>query len=72
MNPVIYQAVVLKAGLRLYAKSGIKPNRDWTPKAMLQTATTFTGQKYKLGEYYRAANDLQDWINDQFDNGARL
>ena len=50
--------VTLKSGLKLYAKTGIKPNRAWTPTRMLAKATEFTGVKYRRGEYMKAHDDL--------------
>ena len=63
-NPYIYQAIAVKHGLLLYVRSGIKPNTHWTPAAMLRTAGQITKQKYKRGEYLRAANDLQYWVDN--------
>lgn len=74
MTPKLYIAASLKVGLRLYAKSGIKPNRAWTPSAMLKQANKITGKTYKLGkrdEYLRAANDIQLVIDEWLDNGGR-
>jgi hypothetical protein len=57
-----YRAIALKHGLRLYAKTGLRPNRMWTPSAMLLAAAEFTGKKYRRGEYERAASDLGAWL----------
>jgi len=58
----LYRAITLKAGLRLYGKTGIKPNRNWTSGAMLKVATEYTGKNYKRGEYLKASEDLTIWI----------
>lgn len=41
-----FRAATLKAGLKLYARTGMKPNRAWTLSAMLKAATEYTGEKY--------------------------
>ena len=58
-----FRAVVLKHGLMLYVSHGIKPNRAWTPTAMLRTAGEITGHTYKRGQYTQAIVDLEIWIN---------
>jgi hypothetical protein len=57
-----YRAMVLRAGLRLYAKTGMKPNRAWTPGAMLRAAGLITGKTYKRREYDKAVRDLGAWL----------
>ena len=57
-----FQAIALKHGLLLYAKTGMKPNRAWTPSAMLKTAGHITGHTYKRGNYAGAVVDLERWI----------
>jgi hypothetical protein len=54
----IYRARVIASSLRLYAKTGMKPNRAYTPTSMLKAASGITGEKYKRGEYLKAAADL--------------
>lgn len=56
----VFAMKVLASGLRLYAKTGMKPNRMYTPKAMLETATKYTGKAYKRGQYEQAAQDLTE------------
>ena len=53
-----FQARTVARGLRLYAKTGLKPNRAYTPSAMLATARNLTGVNVKRGEYERAAQAL--------------
>lgn len=57
----IFRATSIASGLRLYAKTGMKPNRMWSPTAMLDAASNITGVKYKRGQYDQAADDLQKW-----------
>ena len=54
----VFRARVIASGLRLYARTGMKPNRAYTPTAMLTAASSLTGEKYKRGEYLKAADDL--------------
>ena len=54
--------ITLKHGLTLYAKTGIKPNRAWTPTRMLAKASEFTGKSYKRGQYLQAAADIDDLL----------
>ena len=55
-------AITLKSGLRLYDKTGMKPNRSWTPSAMLKKATEFTGVEYKRGQYELAATHIDEML----------
>jgi len=54
----IYRAVVIKQALQLYAKTGMKVNRAYTPTAMLKAAEGITGITYKRGQYEKAASDI--------------
>lgn len=65
MEPRIYQALALAAGLRLYAKTRIKPNRAWTPKGMRETAERITGRKFQARDYQGMADALQSWAKAQ-------
>lgn len=57
-----FVAISLKAGIKLYACTGIKPNRMWTATAMLAKATAITGVKFKRGEFFKAVEELEKWI----------
>lgn len=59
VDPALFHAMALKSGIRLYAKTGMKPARDWTPTNMLRTAEQITGLKFKRGEFEKAAQALQ-------------
>jgi hypothetical protein len=56
----IYQCKVVASALRLYAKTGMKANRAYTPTNMLRTAEALTGKKFKRGQYEEAAQALTD------------
>jgi hypothetical protein len=59
----LFRATSLASGLRLYAKTGMKPNRAWTPSAMLHAAGAITGKRYKRGQHQQAADDLKVWAD---------
>ncbi len=61
----VYRATVIASALRLYAQTGMKANRAYTPSNMLAAATQITGKTYKRGHYLRAAFDLTEWAHEQ-------
>lgn len=61
----VFQARVLASALRLYDKTGIKPNSAYTPGAMLATAGRLTGQTFKRGQYIQAAEALDQLLGTQ-------
>jgi hypothetical protein len=60
----VFRAIVIANGLRLYARTGIKPNRAYTPTAMLKAASGITGKAYKRGQYAQAAADVSAWAEE--------
>lgn len=56
-----YRATVIAGGLRLYAKTGMQPNRAYTPKAMMAAAAEITGKRFKARDYLVAADALTEW-----------
>jgi hypothetical protein len=58
----LFQARTLVISLKALQK-GFTLTRGATPTRMLALASTFTDKKYKRGEYDRAINDVQIWIN---------
>lgn len=54
-----FQAIVIASGLKMYAKTGMKPNRMYTPKNMMAMAMKMTGQKFKARDYVQAADALE-------------
>ena len=58
-DPNVFRAVVIEHALRLYAKTGMKANRMYTPTNMLKAAASMTGFTYKRGQYLQAADDLK-------------
>jgi len=66
-----YRAIVIKQGLKMYADTGMKPNRAWTPSAMMMAASQITGKLYKRRQYAEAIDDLDDWIKTNGTTGER-
>jgi hypothetical protein len=64
----VYVAITLKHGLRLYAKTGMKPNRAWTPTNMLAKASEITGKTFKRGQFQQAIDALESWIEENRQN----
>lgn len=58
-NPTTFQCLALAAAIDLYAKTGIKANRSYTPTNMLRTASNLTGKKFKRGQYQAASDALR-------------
>ena len=54
-----YRAVVMANALDLYARTGLKPNRSYTPTAMLAVASEITGLPFKRGQYAEAASAIR-------------
>lgn len=59
----LMRAVALRAGMQMYARTGIKLTRTATPATMLAIAKEYTGKDYKgKDKYVRAIADLDVWI----------
>jgi hypothetical protein len=58
----LYRAAVIACGLRMYARTGMRPNKAYTPTAMLREANRITGRVYKRGQYLAAADALTEWV----------
>ncbi len=61
----VFAMAALSSGLRLYAATGMKPNRAWTPTAMMRAARYHLGPDApKLGtrDYERAAALLAERV----------
>ncbi|MBS3648827.1 hypothetical protein KEU06_09435 [Pseudaminobacter sp. 19-2017] len=66
----VFQAITIKTALKLYAKTGIKANRAYTPKAMMTMAEKITGQKFRARDYLGAVAGLETWIDERKEAGA--
>lgn len=56
----VYTALVIASALDLYAKTGLRVNRAYTPTAMLAKANELTGHVYRRGQYAAAAAGLRE------------
>jgi len=59
----VFGATVLSSALMSYSKTGMVPNRNYTPTKMLLAASVYTKKKYKRGQYVEAAADLIAFAN---------
>lgn len=62
----VFRAKAIKAGITMWAKTGMRPNRHWTPTAMIQAAGRITGKTYRVNKKSAEliAADLEIWINN--------
>lgn len=58
----LFRTMTLRNALSMYQKTKMKPNRAWTPTAMLNLAGHICGKTYKRGQYQAAIDDLTVWI----------
>lgn len=63
----ILRAITIAAALDLYAKTGMKANRAYTPSAMLRATEEITGIKFPRGHYGEAAAALRHWADEAKD-----
>lgn len=66
-----YRAIALKSGIKLYAKTKMKPNRMWTPTAMKTLAEHITGRTFKRGAWDQMIEALDAWIAAHGTTGAQ-
>jgi hypothetical protein len=71
-NMPIYQAAAVASALRLYAETGMKVNRAYTPTNMLKMASAITGRTFKRTELTKAADSLVAWIDQRRAEGETL
>lgn len=59
----IYTAVAVRHGLMLYKDTGMKPNRNWTPTAMIAKAKEITRKTcIKPRGCNQAIKELNAWL----------
>lgn len=68
----VFRAKTLAVACSLYARTGMKVNRVYTPTAMLTTATAITGTVYKRGQHAKAAEDLRAWAEAQIGDTVKV
>ena len=56
----VFAMLTIASGLRLYATTGMIPNRMYTPKTMMNAAARHTGRKFKARDYEGAAAALTE------------
>lgn len=61
----VFQAAAIAHALRFYAKTGMRVNRAYTPKAMMATAERILGKKFKPRAYVEAADELKAFATAQ-------
>lgn len=61
----VFAMAVIASALRLYAKTGLRVNRAYTPSAMLAAATRHTGIAFKRGQYVAAADALSAKVQSE-------
>lgn len=57
-----FQALVIASALELYARTGIRAGRAYTPSKMLAMASKLTGKTFKRGEYLPAASAIRELL----------
>lgn len=67
----VFAMAALASGLRLYAKTGMKPNRAWTPTTMMRAAAHHTGLTFKTRDYLGAADALSVKVQAEKDRIAQ-
>lgn len=55
----VYRAIACANGLEMWARAKIRPNRAWTPKAMMRLASALTGEAFSPRDYLGAAKALR-------------
>lgn len=55
-----YQALVIRKGLEA-CKIGLRLNRDYTPKRLMEMASKITGHKFKARDFDAAIVALGEW-----------
>lgn len=58
----VFAGATLASAMRLYARTGIRVSRSYTPTAMLKRAGEICGKKYKRNEMAQAAEDVATWV----------
>lgn len=61
----VFRAKAIASALRLYAKTGMKMNRAYTPTNMLAAASEITGTKFNRGQFEQAAEALTKWAEGE-------
>lgn len=65
VSPNIYQALTIKTALKFYAKHGVRINRAYTPRNMMQMVTKITGTKLRPRDYMGGVHALENWVEKE-------
>ena len=71
-NMPLFRALVIRSAIDLYLKTGIKANRNYTPKNMLRAAGEITGTTFKRGQLKKASAELGIWLEIKRMQGETL
>ena len=58
-----FRALAIASALDLYARTGMKANRAYTPSNMMRVAKEITGKTFKARDYTGAATALREWCD---------
>lgn len=61
----VFACFTVATALKMYAKTGIRANRAYTPSRMLAFVQQQTGKRFKRTQYLEAADYLVDWAKAQ-------
>jgi hypothetical protein len=67
----IFALIVVSSALKTYATSGLRMNRAYTPKAMLEAAERYTGKTFKGKEKYKEASVALSALADKLKAAPR-
>lgn len=59
MDPTLYKMLVIRTGLRAYAKHKVRLNSHWTPVRMMAVAARLCECSFKPRDYEGAAKALE-------------
>lgn len=62
IDPQAYRVVVIVQALELYARTGMRVNRAYTPSAMMRAAAEITGRHFRARDYLGAARALREMV----------
>jgi hypothetical protein len=61
----VFAMAAIASALRLYAKTGLRANRAYTPRAMMAAAARHTGRTFKARDYLGAADALTEKVQQE-------
>jgi len=64
VDPQVYRAVVIKHGLIMWVRHKMKPNRGYTPSAMMRAASQITARTFRPSDYTGAIEALNHYLTE--------